>query len=508
MSFLSAPQTRASRLRSRVSVAAVAIIGAAQTCAAATTSNWLSPSGTAWTDPSNWSTSPYYPANGNPADVTYDAVIGVPYTVTLDASAMPQATLAVDSVTLNSSATLSLTRGTLQAGRLNLNGGRLHVPFEYGARLKDTTIGGFGSGAFTGGVTFDHVAIETDLSFIGTSGADFVNGLTLNDAKLTLPLQSSFKYAQTISGHGTITINTRGTISEVIMSGGAVTIESGITLEGGGEIEFGRDGYLVNNGTVRANSAITSLAFGRSFVGDLTVNNGLMEATRGATTGPHTLILSNINNTNGVIRAAGGTVIIEQVAGPMVGTLESSNSGTITINRINNTNNTLTATPTTGNLRLGEVYGGTLVTTGGAEFVPMGTTWSNVTLAGSAGGGSVQADTLTLSNGTFRVFSTSGLPDSFQTLSAQTLAGTGQVVFEKTELNKVRKSEGMGRLTVSPGVTIRTGTGGGTVSSADNYGSILAQTAGHTIKLQSVVNYGTVRAGGQGAITSGDWEEA
>jgi hypothetical protein len=191
---------------------------------------------------------------------------------------MPQATLAVDSVTLNSpNPTLSLTGGTPQAGRLILNGGIVNVPPESGARLKDTTIGGSGGQAFTGAATLDNVVVETDLWFYDGVGETFDNGLTLNDATLTLSAWNTFRNMQTISGHGTITMTSPGTAPELTASGGVVTIGSGITLEGGGKLTNSRGGYFVNNGTVRANSDAFSLSLQGS-----NVNNGLMEAVRDA----------------------------------------------------------------------------------------------------------------------------------------------------------------------------------------------------------------------------------
>jgi hypothetical protein len=104
-----------------------------------------------------------------------------------------------------------------------------------------------------------------------------------------------------------------------------------------------------------------------------------MEATQG-----HTLTLPRFENTNGTVRAAGGSVEIDYIKGVHIGTLESTDGGVISFRNVDNAGHTFTATPTTGDLRLTEwVRGGTMATTGGAKFFAEGCTLTDTTLAGS-----------------------------------------------------------------------------------------------------------------------------
>jgi len=65
-----------------------------------------------WTDPTKWSTNPYYPVNGNPLGTTYDVTIDAPgsYLVT---SILNNTT--VNSLTLNSAGATLATNYTLSA---------------------------------------------------------------------------------------------------------------------------------------------------------------------------------------------------------------------------------------------------------------------------------------------------------------------------------------------------------------------------------------------------------
>lgn len=478
----------------------------------ATDTSWNAPTSGNWTDPSKWSTSPVYPNNGTPTGTSYDvriAATGSAYTVSLDAAPQPDGIITVDNLSLDSpDATLSLTGGTLEClTGFNLNAGTFRMAL--GTKLKNATIGGSGGQISAHTASFDHVTIARDLVIGDDSEVMFDNGLTLDQVTLTLSARNNFRNTQTIGGSGTIAMTRLNTIPELKAIGGVVTIGPGITLEGGGQLRNTSGGYYVNNGTVRANSDTDWMEFRGGFGGP-NVNNGLMEATRGAL-GPRTLVLNDINNTNGIIRAAGGQVIMEQVTSSRVGTLESTDGGAIILKRVMNQGNTLTANPTTGDLQVGEVHGGTLATTGGAAFSGPGGTWYNVTLAGSADvyttvyGGGIRADTLTLSEGIIRLFGASGAPSAYAYFQGEALTGTGQVVFENSELNVVQGYSAM--LTLSQGVTVRTGTGGGSVYFADNYGTILSQTGGRTINLRRFINHGTVRATNSGLITSGATEE-
>src|SRR4051812_42560319 len=79
-------------------VPALAVLAPLATAQTAT--SWLAPADGQWTDGTKWSSSPVYPRNGapTPADA-YAVTVGVagsPYTITLDASTAPGATIAMD----------------------------------------------------------------------------------------------------------------------------------------------------------------------------------------------------------------------------------------------------------------------------------------------------------------------------------------------------------------------------------------------------------------------------
>src|SRR5207248_2031930 len=96
----------------------------------------------------------------------------------------------------------------------------------------------------------------------------------------------------------------------------------------------------------------------------------------------------------------------------------------------------------------------------------------------------VSGTTLTLGSSSV-INATVSLTGSSPTLlfpgsAAQTLSGTGSVVFDATNGGSV--SPGAGGLTIAPGVTIRTGVSNGIVGSTGNplvnQGTISARTAG------------------------------
>jgi hypothetical protein len=498
----------ARQVHQRIRLAAYAAIVAsgmsvtATATRAATLAEWLAPVSGNWTDAGKWSTNPYVPGNGNPAGVTYDARIaatGSAYTVSL-------LTTTVDSITLDSaSATLSLTGGTVQTSQLELNAGTLRL--ESGARLKNATIGGTGGQVVPVFGVFDHVTLARDLQIGHNAPLIVENGLTLNGATLTIIDQIGFDATQTLSGSGTLALTTIGSYVEMFL--GNLTIGPGITLQGGGRVNVGYGGQLVNNGIIRADVDVDYLSIERSSAGS-DINNGLMEAKAG-----HRLHIANLDNTNGVVRAAGGQVTIGEIVGTQIGTLQSISGGSILLGRVVNTGHTLTATPTTGNLEINEVIGGTLATTGGATFASKGIL-TNVTLAGSvevrtaAYSAALSAVNLTLDNGRIALYG----GDLFFRWSelrvdaSVPLAGTGEVVFEgDTNFSLVSSSDG--RATIGSGITIRTGTGGGRVSFVRNQGTISAQTPGREINVAYTINDGTIVATNGSTIAfTEDWSNS
>jgi hypothetical protein len=143
---------------------------------------WLAPVSGDWTDPPRWSSSPFYPDNGNPAESVYHVLLDVPgpdYTVTLNAPvpvdvgstliSSPVATLAHAGGTFNVG---SLAVGQGGVGRHRMTGGTLNVN---NLTIGAATLAGTGSGTFEqfGGRVFN-VDQET---FIGVgTGTLLVSG--------------------------------------------------------------------------------------------------------------------------------------------------------------------------------------------------------------------------------------------------------------------------------------------------------------------------------------------
>ena len=93
-------------------------VPAARVAAAIVDARWATPVSGDWTDPAQWSTNPFYPNNGNPAESVYQVRLDVPgpdYTVTLSAP------VEVGSTLISSpAATLEQSGGTFNVGSLSL----------------------------------------------------------------------------------------------------------------------------------------------------------------------------------------------------------------------------------------------------------------------------------------------------------------------------------------------------------------------------------------------------
>jgi hypothetical protein len=502
------------RSRRVLALATATFVFAAQsgrTAVAATPADWSTATSGNWTDPTRWSTAPNFPNNGTPAGATYAAHVGAAgsaYTVTANGA------ITVDSLLIDAApATVSVTGGTFTATQgLTVNGGTFLLD---GGTLANTTIGGTG-----GQVTFksgelDGVTLARDaLVNVSPIPAQFAvrNGLTLNGgATLTLSVTGGgntvrFQGTQTLGGNGTLVLGGGWTVQS-----GTLTIGAGVTVGGGSEIGFA-SATVLNLGTIRATA--NWLNFNPSGSNKL-VNQGLVEA---ATNGRIDLACA-FDNSAGIIRANGGTIFLgaTSTSAPsfttaQLGTIEAVNGGVFKlIGPVVNTGATLTASDTTGKLEVsgGTITGGTLATSGSAEFfsVNAGTTLNNVTVAGQlslrpasfGSGANVQTSQLALNGGTISLFGIAGGAGANAQLNTEgandSITGTGQILFDGgTDNNQVRGQGGT--LTIGSGVTIRTATGGGEIYGAGlvtNAGTISAQTAGRTITLTNVRNTGTLQ---------------
>ena len=189
----------------RAALACAAVVVASPPLAeATTTANWVFPISGNWTDPSRWSTNPFYPNNGTPGGVTYDARIaatGAPYSVTLNT----YPTFGLHSLTVDSAdatvehktAIVDLSGNGIGGGPgvLDVRAGTYRMsgmaggPFAIdlrGARVQSST----GAGQFivnTCDATLDGVTLATNVTLDPNQAFWVVNGLTLDQADAHAP---------------------------------------------------------------------------------------------------------------------------------------------------------------------------------------------------------------------------------------------------------------------------------------------------------------------------------
>jgi hypothetical protein len=171
----------------------------------------------------------------------------------------------------------------------------------------------------------------------------------------------------------------------------------------------------------------------------------------------------------------------------------------------------------------GAVTGGRVVGSAGHTLWAGGMTFDNATLAGTlnsiADGAQIYARNMTFDHATV-VLTDLGLKAPFVGTAStfqgensnQTLAGTGTILFNGTsDFSAVGAYSQSGRtLTLGPGITVKTGTVGGTVGFWDtftsttliNQGTVLADAAGKTITLHGKfwTNEGKIEARNGGII--------
>ncbi|MGN6367592.1 MAG: hypothetical protein ACTHN5_04960 [Phycisphaerae bacterium] len=186
---------------------------------------------------------------------------------------------------------------------------------------------------------------------------------------------------------------------------------------------------------------------------------------------------------NNILTLAGGSLSVAN-------TLQINSNGTLNVNQ----NSTL--------------QNATLLAVGNGSLHSNGGTFSNVTLASSyfyAANNLTLAGNYTLNSGTYYA-------NLYFTTSAN-LTGNGTVFFNGTygSGGSISYSGGLAALTITPGVTVATGTGSGSLSfnSLLNQGTISAQTASKSLSItgQNFTNAGSLQAinGGTLNISASNW---
>lgn len=328
-------------------------------------------------------------------------------------------------------------------------GGEIRVPAGHTARLTGPTIT---TGSTVAVLNNARLYLTGNTSLVGT--VDVRAGA--NDASLTSDADA------TISGGGSIVLNSNPGVSSARMDGGGkVTLATGATIKGNG---FLYDNRLVNNGLVLADRATGSMyldSWGGGAVGEGIVNNGTMQAIAGAT-----LTLSG---------ELGGN---DQFTG--AGTYRADGAGAF-INLINDAN----------------IVGGTFTTTaGGVIQVPAGHAVTITDSTISAGSKlDVQSNARLYLNGTPTINGTlqvtSGTSDAYLTINGTTNLNVGTLSLTSNPGVTNARVDGGGVLTIGPNFTV-SGNGFFYDSRTVNNGTILAERATGSMYIDS---YGGDAAG-------------
>jgi type VI protein secretion system component Hcp len=451
----------------------------------------------------------------------------------------------VSQVQLTATASSTLTGVTL-AGALSVNGG-VTVTVNQGLTLNNGTVqlNGYnvdnfsvftvpaivrlaGSGAQTLGGTGQVIFAGTLLT--GTAQPDQVNTLDSNAGPLVI--------AAGVSVTDTSAGGTLGNSAQALTIDGTVTASAGhiIAATGSSVSNAGAGGTTASLQATGGTLEVTNLqsnAGGASAAsnGTLTLDgswqsDGAISATNA------TVNLNGSWQNNGAITAIKSTV---NLAGSFtLATLGNFSPTSSTVNimgSLNNTGTTLALSDAgdTWNLTGGSISGGTVSTVGQVQLTATASsTLTGVTLAGalSVNGGvtvTVNQD-LTLNNGTVQFngynvdnFSVFTVPAIVRLAGsgAQTLGGTGQIIFAGTLLTGTAQPDQVdtldsnaGPLVIAAGVSVTDTSAGGTLgNSAENLtinGNVTAG-GGHIITVTgaSVTNAGTLQANGGSLIVAG-----
>ncbi len=404
--------------------------------------------------------------------VVISAASGNP-TITISASAGN-----VDIQSLDSARPLTLAAGaTLQADslqisqNLTLSGGVLKgatVTVSQGAKIVATSAGG----------TLDGVTLAGDAtlpSALEVSGynasVQIKNDLTLNSATVGIGAYGRLDFLSAtanLTGSGKINFETdsSGNSLRETVSGGTLTIGSGITVAGlGGSLGYSSywggpsDVTLVNQGTIGPDQVGTFYLSGANVL-----NKGTLEVSAGATL---TLQTTTWTNT-GVISAPAGILNLGgSIAVAQLGSIQSAGATVYLNGTIDVTGSTLALNQTTGSWLLhgGTLKGGTLTVADGAQLLASnyGGLLDGIVLKGDASLPTVlelsgynayvqvKGD-LTLDSATVGLNSYARVDFL---AAAASIAGAGRIKFETNSSgNSLREVTSGGTLTIGSGIAV------------------------------------------------------
>ena len=262
-----------------------------------------------------------------------------------------------------------------------------------------------------------------------------------------------------LGGNGLITLNNFGN-NRIFAntSGDRLTIGSGQTVQGSGNLGSGQTTFT-NNGTVIANQSTALVLQPGGGTGDFT------------------------NNAGGIIRADGGTLQLSGGTFTNNGVIEALNGSLVQL--INNTN----------------VVGGTLATSGSAIH-SLGSTLTNVTNNGAFVLDNNTTTTLvgTLTNNGTVTFANAGTGTDLRLSGNVTLPGNGVITLNDFGNNRIFANASGNRLTIGSGLTIQgSGNLGVGQTTFTNNGTVIANQS-NALVLQpgggtgDFTNSGTLRA--------------
>ena len=210
------------------------------------TANWASGSGD-WTSASGWSSAPYAPNNGTPANTVYDATIGSGAYVTIAQGE----NINVDGVTATGALTINGTLNLAQpdnGGSPGLVTGKIGI--GYGGVLENAEInapapsGGY-SIILGANSTLQNVTLGSDLLAGNVSGLTIMNssgnsqGLNLNGKILALTggAGGSINFVDASTPTGT-------DVAEMLSNGSINVLQEGYTLDAEGTLDIGSNAEI------------------------------------------------------------------------------------------------------------------------------------------------------------------------------------------------------------------------------------------------------------------------
>ncbi|MHC4715379.1 MAG: hypothetical protein ACYS5V_00265 [Planctomycetota bacterium] len=350
----------------------------------------------------------------------------------------------------------------------------------------------------------DGVTLSADMSFQDT--ITIRNGLVLDGATISTPYQTSHPTERSLvftgAGHQDLTgsgeLLARGARGLGVSAGDGAAVRIGpditMRIEDAGYFVFSSSGSgaVTNGGHLTAQSQGARVAVKGRFTND---TSGVLEVGPGAT-----VEMGGDWDNNGILRVDGGTLRLDGTFSPGdIGTLDRQ-GGTVEITgTLVDGGTPLTLNTLTGDFVLaggGKIVGATVSTRDGAKLACLGYGWrtlDGVTLDGLLllGDGTRVDNSLTLTDmGVVQM-----LGSTLWFRGDQALGGSGEIVFDGESSQNSLYVETGGRLTVEPGVTIRTGAQGGRIGgwSLTNQGTIEIGD-GKTVELHGGwTNEGTIR---------------